>query len=334
MKKNRDLIRAASDAGSIVLPTEADIRAGLLCAANESSFNQAFFSEPLTTFMVGWQDPDNLEEFLNFVAPEVECGRRFEYKKGKNNEVLLSESDDVRALDADFKRVEVSGETGLGITLNKGLTLFVDLDRVAGIPNWENRYSAWLWNRLMRNEVRRAINGLSSAATNVNKVWGTKADPDMDLMDAIDLSGDDVGLEPNRCVIGRSAWIKRCRAFRAQNSAGGFASSAMTPEQLAAWLGIESMRICKSRYQTSATAKSKILGDVALFFMAIDNAIPDDPSNIKRFRSNVDGGGKMRVYRQERSSKIVSLSVEHYSNIIITTSGGIRKVTVTQAPVA
>ncbi len=325
-----DLQRAALEAGAILLPMAGEVRpaGGLLCAANESTFNASFFSEPLTTFVTGWKDPVDLQALLQFMAPEITVGRRFEFKKSLNAESFLTEDDDIRALDADFKRVQINGETALGLTQNKGLVMYVDLDRVANEPGWENRRAAWLWQRLLRNEVRRAVTGLSNGATNVAKTWAADSDPDADMADALDAGGDSAGFEPNRAICGKGAWLKRFKSFRAQDNAGAFASSAMTPEQLASQFGLDQFLVSKARYQSGASTKTKVVGDIVVFFFAEDGQLADDPSNVKRFVSPVEGGGKMRVYRQEISSKIVAISVEHYSSIVVIQSTGLRKITV------
>src|SRR5215471_6834255 len=107
------LERLERDNGSI-LP-------GQICLANESRFNSAFFSEPLTTYAAGWRDPNNLEALLDFLAPPVQVGRRFEYKQADNSESFLSDTDDMRAIGADSKRVEYNGSTVQDKTCNKGL---------------------------------------------------------------------------------------------------------------------------------------------------------------------------------------------------------------------
>ena len=40
------------------------IQPGQVCLANESRFNSAFFSEPLTAYATGWRDPNQLEAIL------------------------------------------------------------------------------------------------------------------------------------------------------------------------------------------------------------------------------------------------------------------------------
>jgi hypothetical protein len=54
----------------------------------------------------------------------------------------------------------------------------------------------------------------------------------------------------------------------------------------------------------------------------------DDATNLKRFWSAVEGGEKYRVYEQQVNSKMIDLTVEHYSNIVLTSQIGIRKLTI------
>src|ERR1051325_1452472 len=136
---------------------------GQIVLANEARFTASYYSEPLTSYLVGWKDSARIEETLDFVYPPVQAPRRFEFKKADNSEAFYSETDDVRSIGADFKRVEFKGTTALEKTLNKGLTIRVDLDQVASMPNWRELYTARLLQRLLRNELRRAINQASTA---------------------------------------------------------------------------------------------------------------------------------------------------------------------------
>jgi len=68
-----------------------------------------------------------------------------------------------------------------------------------------------------------------------------------------------------------------------------------------------------------------------LAFFAEDGVDTEDPSNVKRFVFQLQRGagrGIVRVYIQQISAKLVALTVEHYSKIIVTYSGGIRKWTI------
>lgn len=330
--KEQDLILAASDLGSPIFPASAigQPKHGIICVANESTFNQAFLSEGLTTYSTGWRDPTNLQEFLDFCAPAIPAARRFEFKKTINSEVFLSEDDDIRALDADFKKVQYQGETATGIVQNKGLTYIVDLDRMEGEQNWRQRIVGWLRQRLLRNDFRRAIAGLSGGATNVNKTWDTPANPDADMADALDLGGDAAGFEPTRGIIGKSAWLKRFKCLSAKQQPAAGVAAYMTPEQIATQLGLEGLKISPVRYQSSASAKSKVVGDIAIFFFAENGQMADDPSNIKRFVRELGDGLFNRVYEQELSSKLIAITVEGYSTITVIQSTGLRKLTITQ----
>jgi hypothetical protein len=312
------------------LEREAGIEPGRIFLPNESRFSSAFYSEPLTAYATGWRDPNNLEAVLDFIASPVQVSRRFEYKKADNAEAFLSDIDDARAIGADFKRVEYKGSTVNEKTINRGLTIRVDLDGAGDIPNWRELYTARLLQRVLRSELRRAIDAVVTAATNTNKTWDLSAgkDPDQDILTDLIASVDASGVRPNRILFGDVAWNKRLLSHRAQATAGGFASAALTPEQLASFLGVDAVRISRERYQSTASAKSKVTPDVVLLFYGLDGASTEDPTNAKRFWSAVEGGGKFRVYEQQVNSKMVDITVEHYSNVILTSSVGLRKLTI------
>jgi len=304
---------------------------GQVALANESRFNAAFYSEPLTAYAVGWRDPNQLEETLDFLFPPVQAGRRFEFKKADNAEAFYSETDDQRALGADFKRVEYKGTTQLDKTYNKGLTMRVDMDQVDGMPTWRAVFTARLLQRLLRSELRRAITAFSGAATNTAKTWDTSAgkDPDQDVLTDLIAAVDDSGVRPNRLLYGDVAWNKRLIAHRAQSSSGGYASAGLTPRELSGFLGVDGVRVSRERYQSTAIAKAKVTPDIVLEFFAEDGLGPDDASHGKRFWSAVESGGKYRIYEQAVSAKMIDLTVEHYSNCVVTSTVGLRKLTIT-----
>jgi hypothetical protein len=196
---------------------------GDIYLANESRFNAAFFSEPLTDYAVGWREPNNIEALLDFIAPPVQVSRRFEYKKADNNEAFLSDSDDARAIGADFKRVEYRGSSVNEKTLNRGLTIRVDLDAAGETPNWRELYTGRLLQRMYRSELRRAIDLLVNSATNTAKTWDITAgkDPDQDILTELIAAVDSAGIRPNRVVFGDLAWSKRLVSHRAQRRRAG-----------------------------------------------------------------------------------------------------------------
>ncbi len=302
--------------------------------ANSSRFLETYFSEPLTTYAVGWRDPNNLEAALQFIAPVVPVGRRFEWKAANNAEEFLSETmDDERAIGADFKRVEYTATDVSDKTLNKGLTYIADLDNVSG-PNWQNDKVSKLLRRLYRNEFRRGIAALAAAATNTALTWDTTAgkNPDQDLKTDLLTATSATGLRPNRVLYGDTAFNKRSLAYEGQSGSTAFGQvAAMNLDQLAARLMVDKVMLSRERYQSSSTAKSEIVSNMIFAFFAEDGVDTEDPSNIKRFVSSFSaeqGGGLVRVYMQQISSKLVALTVEHYSKIIVTYSGGIRSWTI------
>jgi len=301
----------------------------VVCLPNAASFSNTFFSQPLTSFAQGWNDPSNLEVELEFVAPSVEVPRYFQWRKHDNKSAFYTESNDERHIGGDFKKVEYKGELVTDRTINRGLQVIVDLDEVGDDTAWQERYTSWLLRRMVRNDLVTAGGLLFAGASNTAKTWDSSADPDDDLMSLVDASGDLIGFNPNRIYSGSAAWQKRVRAFRAQDNAGARASAMMTPDQVAAWLGIDQLFVSKSRYQSTATAKAKIVGSQLVAFQAESGMMAkEDASNIKRFVSRCGDGSFRRVYVREISEKLMGITVERYVKTVITATTGLKKYTV------
>ena len=299
-----------------------------IVTANENKFTAGNYSEALTAFTVGWQDPENIAKLLDFIAPPIAVGRRFEFKKSENAQAFYSESDDVRAIGAEFKRVSYAGESVNEKTLNKGLTIRVDHDEIAG-DDWQERYVQMLLQRLLRNELRRAVTAIDTIATAADdtKTWNSSANPDADIREMLMLAADASGVRPNRILFGESAWDLRMSSLESQNSAVAFKGAAMAKDELAAKFMLDSCEVLSSRYQSGASAKTKILGDCVFAFFAQNTLSKDEPSNLKRFYTPTEEGGAFRVYCDERA-KYTDITVEHYSSIVATSSLGVRKLSV------
>lgn len=306
-----------------------DLQPGQFALANDSRFNQAFFSQPLTAYAVGWRDA-SIDSELEFFAPQTPVSRYFQYATCLNVEEFYSELyDDLRAIGGDFKRVEYKSTKVAAKTENRGLTLRVDLDEVGATPDWERNAVAKLLRRLKRNSLRRAIALLSAAAVNTAKTWDTTAgkDPDQDVISELITAQNVIGVADNRVGYGDTAWSKRMLAHRAQASSGGFASASMTPEEVASWLGVDQVLRSKARYQSSSSAKSEIVSNLVLMFNAQSGQSTEDASHIKRFVTPASGGD-VDVYSQQVGPKLYDISVSFYELIKITFTSGIRKFTV------
>jgi len=302
-------------------------RPGVICLANEERFTAAYFSEPLTAYAIGWRDPENIQATLDAIAPPVEVSRRFEYKSATNAEEFLSEVDDIRGIGSAFKKVEYTGSSVNAKTLNKGLTITLDRDEL--VPGKEERTVARLISRLNRSDLRRAVAALIASATNTGKnYYGADGeDPDMDVRSDLETGATARGVGSNLVVYGATAWAIRLASLRAQNLAGQGRSATLTREELADFLGVDRIVISKERYQSGKSTKSEILGAYVLMYYASLIADQEDPSNIKQFWTPTESG-RFRVYREEHA-KTIDISVEHYSNIVLPSTLGLRKFTVT-----
>lgn len=328
--KNSELL-AANESGLYLPKDNGNIEPGLACMANASRFTEAHFSEPLTTYATGWRDQDGLQDLLDFIAPPVEVPRRFEYVQFTNPESFLSETDDVRAIGADFKRVEYTQAKATSTTPNKGLVYRVDLDNVDQNTNWRERIVSQLQLRILRNDVRRSMTLLSAAAVNTAKTWDTTAgkDPDQDVLTEVITSVGIIGIPPSNVLYDLTAWSKRVLSHRAQNTAGGFGSAGSSVDEVASFVGLSRGTIARHQYQTGPATKAGVAGGaIVLVFLANPMQSVEDPSNIKRFVTQTMGGTMVRVYEQQVNMKLIDITVEMYSRPLITSTLGIRKLTI------
>ncbi len=310
-------------------------RNGQVFFANDSRFLETYYSEPVTNYIVGWRDPNNIEERVNFIAPQVPVGRRFEWKAAVNSEEFLSEVvDDQRAIGADFKRVTYTGTDVTDKTINRGLTYIADLDNVLG-PNWQNEKAAKLTRRLMRNRLRRGLTALAAAAVTAPFTWDKAAgvNPDQDVRDQLIVATNLSGIRPNRVLYGDSALNNRGAAYGAQNNAAGYIGYSPNPmANLASVLMVDKVDVSKERYQSTAAAKSELVGNNVYAFFAEDGVDTEDPTNMKCFVTQFSaeqGGGFQRVYVQQLSSKLVAITVEMYEKLVVTSTLGIRQLVIT-----
>lgn len=312
-----------------VAADRADLPAGTIALANESRFVAANYSEALTQFTVGWRDQENLLTLADYIAPPVPVGRRFEWKKADNSQAFLSETiDDERALGTGFKRVEYSGATQLGKTVNRGLTYVLDTDEDGGAVT-EESIVAMLLQRVVRNKYRRAITALLALSAGSSSTWNTSAQPDELMRTALATAQLDSGLYPNRGLLGLVAWNLRKAGYAAQNNAGATAGYLETPAQVAGDLMLDDLRVDKSLFQSSGTAKSRIVGSNFIGFTARDGLSKDDASNLKQFYTPA-GGGRYRVYRKVTgpADKFVEITVEHYESIVGTSTLGVARLNI------
>lgn len=304
------------------------IQPGQIALANEAAFNQSFLSQPMTDYAVGWKSKDEwLEKLLDFICPGVKTAHRFEYKVANNADefAMVANDGDVRALFGEFKMVKTIGDIVNAKTFSKGLSTVIEKD--TELPGEVEDKVAWLKKMCLKAELYRAVTLLESIATNTAKTWNADAQPDMDMLKAIDAFGDVVGIDANRCLMGTSAWVKRIGAYAAK-AKSNFVPPA-TMNELAGFLGLDEVMGSKVRY-TSGQGKNKIVSaSKVLFFQGEAGASKDDPSTLKRFWTPEPTGGEWSVYVDEITNpKLKKITVAHTSNIVTTCSKGVQMLTI------
>ncbi len=311
-------------------PGIGNVPVGTICAAsNEGRFDAQFLSQPLSTFAIGGWDKDELQALLDFLAPAAPVPRRFSYFSFDAADAFLRDEggEDIRAIGADFPKVQGESKTEHeGKTDNKGLTIAIDADELAADPTLETRSTTRLIQRLLRNEVRRALALIDATSVNTGKTWNSSADPDRDVLDELELGFAASGNRANRVIYGSTAWSKRDKAYRAQNTAGGFASAGMGEAQVGNYLAAD-VRTANQLYRGASGSLAAFLSGAVYMFRAQSGLGVEDPSNIKRFVTN-SGGQAIRIFRQQIGPKKIEITAEHYSRIVVTSTLGVRKFTV------
>lgn len=320
-----------------ILEATRSMKSGKIYLANEGAVGNQFLSEALTQYSVGWTSQNGvLEKILDeLCGAPVTVSKRFSFKMMDDKKAFAAaESDeDVRAIGGEFKRITVMGKTVDSHTLSKGLSVRIDRDELNDDPEAEQKAVALLRTILLRAEIIRAFNGLAGAATGSlaqTATWSTgenKKDADADVLQLLlDCTGA-AGLVPNRVYFGPTAWQKRFLTLRAAGQSSEVASSAMlTKEQLAGVYGVSSVDVCNERFQSGTSKAPLLTTNLVLAFNAQQSGLKDDPSNIKRFVTKVNGAD-FAVFREEHAAG-VDVTVAHQSRIIVTSSLGVGKLTI------
>ena len=315
-----------------------ELESGMIYAANADRFTGASFQDALTEYTVGWTDDSGIQAVLDFLAPPIPVSmRRFEYKLNTNTEVFMTdlEDQDIRGIGQDPKRVEYTRTDETSRVFNKSLMVRVDEEEY--YDGWEEDYTDRLIQRLLRNDLNRALTLALANATNTAVTWHTNgstySNPDSDARTALIASANDSGLRANRILYDENSWAYRQAAYENPASStyqGGYSRSTMSMEQVASVLRVDSIMELKSRYQSTASAKALLMSGKVLMFYATPGAKKNDPSNLKRFIGNTQSGGPYRTFLRVQA-QYTDLIVEAFTNPLVTSTQGSQKLTVTSS---
>ncbi|MBO7686493.1 MAG: hypothetical protein J6V72_08920 [Kiritimatiellae bacterium] len=305
---------------------------GVAALANESLFNNVFFSQPLTDFAVGYSNQEEaLQEMLDYLAPAVRAPRKFQYRVMNNKAAFeaVADGSDERALFGEFKVVTTHDGIVDDHTISKGLTTIIDKDELEDDPNVLEKRTAWLKQLQLRGDLLRTVALLNSLATNTAKTWsGSSGAPDMDLRAAIKASRESMGLQPNRVLYGGGAWDARLQLLDKQNTAGAFAGMMRLENELARFARVRDIRVNDLVYSV-CSGKQEIVTDSKVYIFSAYNEISTvDASNVKRFWSPVQGGGEWAVYVDDTAAEIIKLTVHHKNKIVSPNTLGVRTLTI------
>ena len=312
---------------------------GQITVANAAQNYAGSLAQDVQGYLAGLPSSDE-SAMLELLFPGMPTNYRFQFAKAED-EAFLTEADDsdIRASGASFKRVQYKGTNVDASTVQKGLTMRVDhrdLPRANGviIPGWENRYAASLKNRLIRADIVRGLSIVDAAAHNVAITFSAATNPDGLLRAQCQLTRVAIGDLANvQLVMGNASFQGRADAYeaatRANTSLANHAGYSL--EELARYLTIKRVILQDGIKQAKkGAAKTDMLGLVNYSYAVTDSPLMEDPSNVKRAYSAVNGGGEWAVAIQE-ATVYTDITVWHESLIFVPQSTGIEKTTVTIA---
>lgn len=305
---------------------------GRVTLANESAFNNTFFSKPLTDFAVGYRnEEEDLQRMLDFIAPPVQTTRKFQYAVQNNKAAFeaMNDGSDERALQGEFKTVQAYDSIADGHTVSKGLTTIIDNDELEEVPGKLEEKVAWLKQLLLRSDLIRANALLASLATNSAKTWSSGTpQPDIDVKKAVRAYRQACGVQPNKVLFGGGAWDLRDQALSGTNTAGGFAGLMRLEDGVARFVRVREIMV-NDLIVELPSGKSPIITDNKVYIFG-GQSMPStaDASNVKRFWSPVMGGGEWAVYVDETAAEIIKLTVHHKNKIVSPNTLGVRTLTI------
>lgn len=309
----------------------ANLAHGQITTANASLFVQAHFSEPLTIYATGWNPGGNIAELCEFLAPTIPgTGERYEHITYPNAEAFLSDvnaDDDLRAIGSDFKTVSDSSDKTSRSVPNRGLRIVLDWDRIKTMANWQQHYTDMLLRRIQLNAWRRKLALAVASATDVPLTWdpdGT-ADPDYDLANQVQVSGDASGIRPTSALWGLGASLLRLQTYGATNTAKAMAGRMLSELEASRKAGLDP-KLDETRYQ-AGTSKSRTMGSKVLLFTSAPTST-EDPSNFKTAKANTSQGGLRAVYVRQLSVKLWEVVVEVYETEFVASTLGVRTLSI------
>lgn len=303
-------------------------------AANDGNLNATAMglSQPLTQYATGVRDREDLAALLDRIAPVCPVGSiRFSYLNETEAEQFQKRTmaGITRVIGGEFAESRITGAQSDGACDNIGLVSYLDIDQGGLVPEMQQAEVARLRNLILRSQIADALAKIDAAATgDTSKNWGDgAANPDGDIRDMIDTSGDATGEDANLIVMGQGAFLKRAKAYEAAARTNGGNKADFTPDQLRDFWQVEDVVNLKARYRSSASATPKLLDSTVYAYNARPGLSKGDSSNVKRFNYIAAGGG-MRVWIETQSHR-VKIIVDAYARTVITRTVGLRKRAVT-----
>jgi hypothetical protein len=326
--------------GQCYAANEASIHAAIrsgneYVAANDGNLatSPMGLSQVLMNYVTGVEDPEGLDALLESIAPSVPVGSiLFQYlqedESGEFQQRTLAQL--ARPTGGEFRKVPIIvGTQANGNCDNIGLVSYIDINQGGLLPAMQQREVQRLRSLIRRSQIADAFTKISNAAFDIGSSnWGSAtSDPDSDVEDMIDVSGNASGIDANTVVFGQGALRKRKRAYRQPARLNGASSAIATIGDLQDQYLVDRVVNSRARYRTDATTLARILDSEVFAYQSAPGLSQRDSSNVKRFTYVTEGGG-IRVWVEVETHR-VKITVDAFEAVYITRAAGIVKRAVT-----
>jgi len=297
----------------------------------------ATINTTLTNYAQGFSQ-DREASLASFIAPVVATGVAHGQYKRYSDKNSFQNPDTSRAITGPRKRIEFGADDPFFNCQPQGLEVLIDdHERALAGPTAsaleEGKIRSVVDASHTSHEaaVFAAVKAAEAATASVGE-WSNAAKDPIDEMDAqIEAISNEIGMMPNRMVIGLGAWrvLKHHALVKARVEG---INTAVSLEILAGMLLNPQMEVRvgimsrdSAKFGTAKNAVNIVGGEVFLFFGS-DTATQYDPSFAKTFSVDSSLIGSVKEYREERNASDV-YAVDWSEDIQVTAPAAGRRIT-------
>lgn len=306
------------------------------------SVRSAAAANPILTNYAQGLAQEQASAVAEFLAPTVQVQATVGHFKKYDDKNMYQALDTGRGIGGPAKRIEFDASDPTYNCLPQALEIAIDDAELAAAAGsnplpLQQAKTAVLVNTARLSHENKVLTAVKAGVTAVvsRGNWSNDSiDPIDQIDEQIQAISDDVGLLPNRIVLGLGAYAILRRNAKVKTRVAGVKVGTFAVGDFTACLLNPSIEIMVGSLVRDTTkfpkAKSAtpIVGDECFIFYASPAPSTYDPSFAKTFRGGVGSVDSVRTYRDEHSRSEI-LAVDWSEDIQIVSTAVVRRLTIT-----